>query len=346
MKRFLIVLPVVILSCNLFVQAQDIHFSQYYEAPMSVNAALTGYFNGDHRFIMNYRDQWRSVGFPYKTFAFSYDMGVKKVSSETGYLALGAIVCNDKAGDLNLSTSQAILNIAYHLKVSDNQTFGAAISGGFGQKSMNMSNARWDDQYNPLTGQFDPNKLSGETNSFNSFVYPDLGFGLLYSIRNDDSYMSSNDGIRGNIGFGVHHINSPKLEFFTGSDTTRLSPRLAAHGNVLIGISNTNFAVHPGFLFLRQGKMQEILIGSNFRYTIRERSKYTGFISDAFFNLGGFVRTKDAFVVNAQIELDDFAFGLSYDFNVSQLRAASSIRGGLEFSLRYIIAPINQKSFY
>jgi type IX secretion system PorP/SprF family membrane protein len=346
MTRKILFLLIIFVLSNSAIHAQDIHFSQFNESPQSVNPALTGYFYGDHRFIMNYKDQWRFLSSPYRTFAFSYDMGVKKATSETGYLALGAVVYNDKAGDLSLSTSQALLNIAYHLKVSDNQTFGAAISGGFGQKSLDMSNARWDDQYNPATGQYDPNKPTDEINPFNSFLYPDLGFGLLYSIRSSDSYMTSNDGFRANAGLGVHHLNTPKLEFYSGSDTTKLATRISFHGNALFGIPNTNFAINPGFLFSQQAKMQELIVGSNFRYTLRERSKYTGFIRDAYFNLGGFYRIKDAFVILTQIELDDFALGLSYDFNVSGLKTVSSLRGGLEVSLRYIIAPVNQKSFY
>jgi type IX secretion system PorP/SprF family membrane protein len=328
------------------VYAQDIHFSQFYEAPQTLNPALTGYFIGDHRFIANYKDQWRAIGSPYKTYAFSYDMGFNKASAETGYLALGAMFYNDRAGDLNLSTTQAILNIAYHLKISDNQTFGAAISGGIGQKSMDMTNAQWDNQYDVNSGGFNPSFDSRESNPFNSFVYPDLGLGLLYTIRSNDSYVSSNDGFRANVGVGLHHVNSPKLEFYSGIDTSKLSTRFSGHGQALFGISNSNVAIGPAFFYYQQGKMHELFIGTNIRYTLKERSKYTGFINDAYFTLGGFYRTQDAIIAFAQVELNDFAFGLSYDVNVSKLRAATSGRGGLELSLRYIIAPVTQKSFY
>jgi len=345
MKK-LIIVSLFISAIAFTTKAQDVHFSQFFEAPQLVNPALTGYFVGDHRFIANFKDQWKAIGSPYRTYAFAYDMGLNKTSSETGYLALGGMIFADKAGDLNLTTIQGIVNIAYHLKISDNQTLGAALSGGFGQKSMDMTAAQWDNQYDINVGGFNPNMASNELNPFNSFTYPDLGFGMLYTIKNAESSMTSNDGIRANFGFGVHHINSPKMKFYSDSDTTKLAPRISGHGQFQFGIPNSNLAIIPGFFYYRQGKMQEIYVGANFRYRLKEHSKYTGFINDAYFSLGGYHRFADAAIVFAQIELNDIAFGVSYDVNVSKLRVATTGRGGLELSLRYIIAPTTQKSFY
>ena len=43
------------------VQAQDIHFSQFYQSPLNLNPALTGVMNCNHRIVANYRNQWASV---------------------------------------------------------------------------------------------------------------------------------------------------------------------------------------------------------------------------------------------------------------------------------------------
>ncbi len=346
MKKHLIISKLVLIM-TLCVKGQDIHFSQFFEAPQSVNPSLTGFFEGSHRFILNYKDQWRALGSPYQTYAFSYDMGFNKAISETGYLALGSMIYNDVAGDLRMSTLQAILNVAYHLYIDENQTIGGAISGGVGQKSLDISIAEWEDQYNVNKGGHDPNIQTGETMPFNNFLYPDLGFGFHYSIRNEGSgRMSSNDGLRANIGISVHHVNSPKMRFYTNSDASRLYPRISGHGQSSIGISGTNLAICPGFFYYKQGPMQEIYFGSNFRYMLRESSKYTGFIGDAYFTLGGYHRFGDAAVLFSQLEINNLAIGISYDINVSRLRLATAGRGGIEFSLRYIISPKTAKSFY
>ena len=70
----------VICCCILFaqiVQAQDIHFSQFYAAPMLTNPANTGNFTGSVRLGLNYRDQWGSVTVPYKTFSAYADAGIQ-----------------------------------------------------------------------------------------------------------------------------------------------------------------------------------------------------------------------------------------------------------------------------
>ena len=53
--------------------AQDIHFSQFEMAPLQQNPALAGALYGVQATI-NYKDQWRAIGTPYKTFAVGYDM--------------------------------------------------------------------------------------------------------------------------------------------------------------------------------------------------------------------------------------------------------------------------------
>ena len=53
------------------VDAQDLHFSQYFNTPLLVNPANTG-FNPDYDYRLggNYRNQWANVGNPYKTMGF------------------------------------------------------------------------------------------------------------------------------------------------------------------------------------------------------------------------------------------------------------------------------------
>jgi len=328
------------------VNAQDIHFSQFYEAPQIVNPALTGYFIGEHRFIVNYKDQWRAIGSPYKTAAFSYDAGFNKRTNETGYLALGVMLFNDQAGDLNLSTTQALFNVGYHLKISRNQTFGAGLQAGFGQKSIDHAKMQWDNQYDVNLGGFNPNLAHNESKTFNTVTYPDFGFGVLYTVKGAETNIASNDGFRANIGASLFHVNNPRLEFFDSNDSAKLSQRLSVHGQALIGISGTKMAFAPSFFYYNQNKMQEVYLGGAFRYMLREHARYTGFVNDAYFSLGGYYRLQDAAILFAQFELNDFAFGLSYDFNISRLRMATDGRGGVEIALRYTIAETTQKSIY
>ena len=84
------------------------------------------------------------------------------------------------------------------------------------------------------------------------------------------------------------------------------------------------------------GPNKEILIGTMFRYMLREDSKYTGFVKGASISAGGYYRNQDAFIATALFEFSVYAVGISYDVNVSGLKTASSGRGGLEITLRFL----------
>ena len=59
--------------CCLFVSvagsAQDLHFSQFFNTPLTTNPANTGFIpDADYRLGAHYRNQWSSVmNVPYKT---------------------------------------------------------------------------------------------------------------------------------------------------------------------------------------------------------------------------------------------------------------------------------------
>jgi hypothetical protein len=55
----------------LYSKAQDLHFSQFFEAPLLRNPALAGLYEGDIRVQGVYRNQWNSVSFPYQTGSFN-----------------------------------------------------------------------------------------------------------------------------------------------------------------------------------------------------------------------------------------------------------------------------------
>ena len=56
------VLQILVLTLVVFrASAQDPHFSMFYMAPMYLNPALTGAFDGNYRASALFRGQWGSV---------------------------------------------------------------------------------------------------------------------------------------------------------------------------------------------------------------------------------------------------------------------------------------------
>ncbi len=342
MKRLISYIFLSIFAVSVF--GQDIHFSQYNEAPLLMNPALTGFFDGGHRIGLNYKNQWSAIGNGYTTYALGYDANLNKGTGGTGFLALGLAVFNDVAGDLDYGTLTGQVNIAYHLKLNDEQMLSAGLYGGFGQKSIDQTNMQWDNQYDGVSGH-DASIPSIESFAFENYSYVDFGFGLNWSLNHNSTNMSSNDGFKTNVGFSVSHVNQPSYDFLSNSED-RMNMRIQGHGRALIGLSGTNAALVPSVMVQFQGTQKEILPGLSVRYTLREESKYTGFVKDAYLSLGGIYRTSDAIIVQTMLEINDIALGLSYDINVSRLSNATDGKGGFEIALRYIIKNGNNASFY
>ena len=316
-------------------KAQDAHFSQFYYSPLTLNPALSGGFDGGIRALANYRDQWRSISTPYKTFAFSYDMSVLRKGPLSNFLGVGLSVVSDKAGDTQLGLNQVNLSLAYHVRLSTYNMIAAGIQGGFGQQSMDFNKIKWGSQYNGT--EYDPDLPSNETSYVNSKSYPDFAAGLQWTFSKGEIYSTANNQLNFNAGVSFYHVSQPNTSFYTTSiDNDKLPFKMVFHASSLIGFRNAKTSIIPSFVYMQQGPLKNILAGATFRYQLVDPSKYTGNIKGAAVSLGCHYRIGDAVIPNFQLEVAQYAVGVSYDVNISGLTAVTSGKGGLEVSLRFI----------
>jgi type IX secretion system PorP/SprF family membrane protein len=336
-------LIVCILSCTSFLFSQDIHFSQFNESPLTLNPALTA-ATVDMRAILNYRNQWKSVTVPYETYGASFEMKArlmqwKKQAHTTGTfskakknLALGLNFFRDKAGDAAMGTTQANLTIATNLNIDENNSIGAGIQGGIAQRSISYAKIKWDNQYNGTS--YNSALPSGESTVPSSFIYGDYSAGIQWNYGKGEMYIAANNEVKANAGFAVYHVSQPKQSFI--GDKEKLFSKFAFHGGCVFGIKNTNVLLAPSFMYLRQGPLQELNIGTMIKYKLREDTKYTGFKQGAAVSIGGYYRNRDAVAIVGQIEVGRYSMGISYDVNLSGLKKVSTGRGGVEISLRFV----------
>src|SRR5882762_6792269 len=100
----------------LLMQAQDLHFSQWFNSPLTTNPANTGFVpDADYRLGANYRNQWSSVmSVPYQTMSIWGDAQVFRNRIQSGWLGLGGVILHDVAGSGSLTTTRVYGSIAYH----------------------------------------------------------------------------------------------------------------------------------------------------------------------------------------------------------------------------------------
>lgn len=332
MKRILIPFAIIFFPFILF--SQDIHFSQFYNAPMVMNPACAGAFNGDQRIIINHKDQWRAVGSPYQTSLVSFDMGLMKKKWKTAHLGVGLLAFSDKAGDTQLGTNQATATVSAMVNVGENSVFAAGLQGGWAQKSIKSEKMQWGNQFDGNV--FDPSRSSGESNPMQPYSFGDYSCGISWSYGNEETSLFANNEFKANFGIALFHMNKPKQQFNTNMDFDRMYSKIGAHGGMHFGIGKTNFAAMPSFFYWKQGPQQQINFGAFVRYQLRAESKYTGMFKETAISFGGYMRTKDAFIPSVLFEYASYAIGLTYDVNISDLKTVSEKKGGIEISLKYV----------
>ena len=316
------------------VKAQDAHFSQFYYSPLTLNPALAGGFDGNIRALVNYKDQWRNISTPYKTFAFSYDMSFFRKPSSSGFLGVGISVISDKAGGTQLGLNQVNLSLAYHVQLSTYNTVAAGIQGGLGQQSIDFDKIKWGNQFNGSI--YDSSLPSLEPSYTNSKSYPDFAAGLQWSFSKGPMYATANNQMNFNAGISFFHVSQPNMSFYTTSFVDKLPIKMVLHGSSLIGFKNSKTSIIPSFVYMQQGTLKNIVLGTSFRYQLMDPSKYTGNVKGAAVSLGCHYRIGDAVIPNLQLEIAQYAVGISYDVNISGLSTVTSGKGGLEVSLRFI----------
>jgi type IX secretion system PorP/SprF family membrane protein len=339
MKK-IILLFIIIISYQLTTNncvAQDIHLSQFVMTPLLLNPSVAGKFGGDQRVILNYRDQWSSVGSPFKTFGFSFDTPLGNKNNSGNFFGVGLSAYRDKAGDGNLGLTIVNLSLSYNLRFNRKSYLSAGLQGGIVQSSIDVSKIQFDSQFD---GSGHNSSLSsGEEFSNTSFIKPDFSAGVSYTYGNGRTQkVLNNNGFNGRkleAGLAIHHVNRLKSSFLN-QNNSKLNFRYVAHFNSSLPVSSTNVAVQPSAIFELQQNAYNLILGSYIRYTLKEKSKFTGAFNGAALSLGAHYRLNDAFIPSLIIESGKFSVGLSYDINVSGLTAVSNGMGGFEISLKFI----------
>ena len=317
MKKYYLFLISGLIMLSTTVSSQDFHLSQYDAAPLYLNPALAGQFDGKYRIHGHYRTQWGSVSSKsFKTAAISYDMPINEK------FAFGAQILNRRAGAGDYNDLGILLTGAYSFTVDNNEMhkFSVGLQAGVIQKSVDFDKLYFESQYTTTGGgSFDQNLPTGENFGGSNFWIPDVNAGFVYYYGKDQ--------IRVNpfIGASVFHLTQPKETFYATDN--KLPLRYKAHAGAKVNISE-KIQLMPKVLFMRQRNAQEINYGLMAHYHLGS----TGVIV----LLGPTLRSSDAFILEGGAKFGNYEAKVSYDFNTSSLSDFSDGKGGFEISLTYI----------
>src|SRR5829696_6162392 len=303
---------------SLFANSQDIHFSQFFEAPLLRNPSLAGIFSGDYRVQAVYRDQWNSVTTAYKTVSLNGEYKMP-VGNANDFLTVGLQMLQDRAGTISWVSTHVLPAVNYHKSLSNERTSYLSIGfmGGWVQKRFDRTKMTTNSMYDGFG--------DGEPNLQPQYSYWDAAAGMSYNAQ-----LNSNPENSFYVGLAYHHFNRPKNSFYR-DPTIELTPKTDISAGIRFSVTEGSYVTLQANQSM-QGEFNETMIGGMYGMKLgpeQENSIYT-------LHAGAFLRMNDALIPVVKVDYNPFSFSLSYDVNISKLKTSSYGRGGFELGVSYV----------
>lgn len=309
----------VLTACTLGAAGQDLHFSQFFNSPLSTNPANTGFIpDADYRVGVQYRNQWSSVmTVPYKTMSVFGDAQLFRDKIESGWLGAGALVLSDVAGSGSLRSTKVYGSVAYHQMLGYSSLLSAGFNLGWANKRIDPSGLIFPDQFDGKF--FDGTRPTTGLPQNTSVSYFDMQVGMNYAyFPTEDVYI--------NAGYSIHHVNKPRETFYQDKSEAGIIPmRHIAFVNAILKVHD-KVILTPNAYFSMQTNATEINGGVLANYNLSEAGEKQ-------LIAGLYYRHQDAVIPMVGFELNNLRFTFSYDATISSLRNFNNYRGASEFTL-------------
>lgn len=301
--------------------SQDLHLSQWFNSPLSVNPANTGFIpDADYRLGINYRNQWSSImTVPYKTMGLWGDAQIFRDRIESGWVGIGGSILQDVAGSGQLRSTKIHASLAYHQMIGVAHLLSAGFNVGWANKRINTADLKFPDQFD---GKFFDNTLPTSVFLDNTAInYADFQVGLNYAyFPTENLYF--------NAGLSAQHLNRPRESFFATDDINyddRVSPRYTAFVNASYKMSDM-VILNPVAYYTNKAGASELVGGASLQYNLSGDGE-TQLVGGLYYRPG------DAVVPMIGFIWQNIRLSFTYDATQSSLKNFNQSRGAYEFSL-------------
>lgn len=313
-----------IIYCLVFLplcllKAQDVHFSQFYLSPLSLNPANTGNYRGDFRFFGNYRSQWKELNNAYNTFSAGGDFNIFPSNIN---LSGGLIAISDKSGG-NLNVTKILPSAAWHFNLRGYKLH-IGLQPGYVIKTLDFYSHTFQNQFNWGIGSFDNTLPNGESNVVQQFSYFDLNSGVQINRKFGK--------LEPEIGFAMFHINKPKESFLNNAN--KLPTRNAINAALSFYIKE-KIILKAYTLYGFTTKASDWVSGTNFEYILSKHAFGNNSLFAGLMWRSGINRNADAGIATVGFNYNRYTLGFSYDVTISKLQTAVDNRGAFEIAFIY-----------
>lgn len=310
--------------------AQDMHYTQFFNAPLSLNPALTGLTRGDYRVGAAYRGQWfglaktNASNAPYSIPSVFFDLPIHVNEDAIG---LGAMFLSEHWSGNMPGSYTGCFSVSYikSLGKKGNHQLSGGVQVGFTYKTVIQEQLK-------ITSQFSGNNFYELANTQSDF--PALNFGLVNLNAGLLWFGKINRRISLYAGGSVYNVVQPQQQFLL-----KKTQQWYWRWNVQTGVDITlGSRAHllPCVMFIQHDNISQIMPGASVAFDVTPV---------ATVSLGTLVRlneltTKsaqvDATALYASFDYKGFKMGLSYDFTVAKSLKAANGLGAVEATMIYI----------
>lgn len=335
------------------VHAQDVHFSQFDRANLSINPALIANGEQSVRYSLQVKNQWREgLGLPYSTKQASLEQKIRPCTNSTKHkLSYGINLINDNAGDSRINLNSVSGAFAYTYQYVEEISFTVGLIGSYNNRSFDISQLTWPEFWNDL-GFIENNSSSSENFSNDVLNYGSIGAGFNFYGKqskqiNEDGTVSREGRSTLNFGVGVFNINRPELNFYNESNTSpsvKLGVRYSLYMVPVIEVGqkmdlkfkvfsqfqNTYFEslVNGGIIRHFKGKGKPYSLGLSLGARIWSLDNKPSLVT------GEKKKLVDSFIPEFTASFRNWDFGFSFDITTSKFALPTNRRGGPEFFIR------------
>lgn len=299
--------------------AQDLSYSQTYEAPLYLSPSFTGLTNGS-RIGVNYRNQWPGIGRAFQNYSVSVDHFVEQFNS-----GIGLSWQSDNQGQGLLVDNEISILYAYEFAVSPYLFVRPGIDFHFGQRKIDQSKMI---SYTDITadGKYIP---GGSSIGFERYKVGRFDAGASVMIYNDDFW----------AGITVDHLMQPEVSFTDVKDKINIKTTFFCGYKLTYEDSYRGSepkTVTFSLNYKNQASFNQLEVGAYWYYNpIEIGVLYRGML----FKVSDEVSSNDAIVPNIGFNVPSLPLRIGYSYDMTLSKLSSFGNGAHEVSLVYRIIP-------
>jgi len=282
-----------------FSFCQDLHFSQFFAAPVSINPANIGNFNGDFRISTNLRNQWTAFNNAYKSGIVAIDAPILENSiGDASRLSSGIILYNDASGNGLLNQQSFAFGFSFrkYLDVDLNHSIAVGFQGAYLNVGLNTSKADFEDELTEI-GFIEPSQDPVFFNAARKSAY-DLGAGLQYTGYFQDNFLVY-------TGYSISHLNRYPFSFIDPTFKMPMRQAFTIGGYKSLG---SKLYFHFSSQYQRQEKFTELIAGGAFEHTLSTEAA-----ASLATYVGVWFRNFDTVIPYVGFERNNLKVGVTYD---------------------------------